>query len=317
MCASSVFAFSLLETDTLVEYGSYNTINVEKNSCNPGSGAVRMDVYDKIKQAEVLARYPLGWVFRMSPTDSPDTSLAKILSPPVTLPEELDQIIIRTLEEESREIQNSDEDIILSPTEMESYPGAIIVRFPNPELTSLSRYVRDNHPLPGDRIMKILDQLAYIFSCFFELGIHRFQLDPDIFPINPGDGKLAYMDTGLVNLAKFPEVISFGYLDGKPQFLPPELLCCDDLGAASEVYVFAMLACYLLSGKLPCEHLSLVAAAAENLAVGLPVIEYFGDDRDDSLNLLLSRASVRNPSKRLSPLPEFLGKLRNLLENET
>jgi hypothetical protein len=116
-----------------------------------------------------------------------------------------------------------------------------------------------------------------------------------------------------VNLAKFPETIRLGYLDGRPQFLPPELLKAGELGAASEVYFFAVFAHYLLTGNLPYNTISPVAAAVQCISENLPSVNRFRDERESKLNKWLSQASAQNPGKRMKSVDEFFGGLRDIL----
>ena len=267
-----------------------------------------MALLDKYNNAHFLARYPLGQIFKDS-----EGYIGKVLQPPLTLPEELSHDLIVTLRQESMVLKEPGDETIMPSLDMEESSGELLIRFSNPDHPPLSSYLKKNHPVSPKVIIRILDRLSRIFSRLFELGIHRFQLEPDILTWDVKKRKMYYVDTGLANLAKHPDLVQLGYFDGKPQFLPPELLRLGELGAASEVYVFAVFSHYLLSGSLPFENFSPAAAAAFCINEVLPPVNRFEDLREKEVNQLLARGAEKKPEKRISSLEEFLAKLGEII----
>jgi len=275
---------------------------------------------EKYKTIELVTRYPLGVIYRVIPADLEDKdeekiqerNLVKVFEPPVTLPEELYQDLFATLEEESLALHAILSERILPVLSVEKLPHSIIITMEYPDYPTLAHFVQQHAPLSLILVFSLVEQIRLIFAKFFELGIHRFQVEPDIILIKPKERHILYPDTGLINLAKYPELLRMGYLDGKPQFLPPELLRGGDLSAASEVYVFGVFTYYLFTGALPYADLPMTAAAALSIHEPLPPINRYKDVREKNLNTLIARATRKNPEERISSPLEFLRALRKI-----
>jgi serine/threonine-protein kinase len=216
------------------------------------------------------------------------------------------------MEEESLALQRVLSDRILPVLNVEKSPQSIVITLEYPEYPTLAHFMQQHAPLSLILVFSLVEQLRLIFAKLFELGIHRFQLEPDIILIKPKERHLLYTDTGLINLAKYPEIPRLGYLDGKPPFLPPELLGAGDLSAASEVYVFGVFTYYLLTGTLPFADLPIAAAAALSIHEPLPGINRYKDVREKNLNTLIAKATRKNPAERTSSLQEFMENLRKI-----
>jgi|GEM_PF-555973 len=269
-----------------------------------------MNLAEKYSKINVMLRYPLGEISIGKSRESEEIHMIKIFQPPSTIPEELSHDLLHTLEEETRALQERDPKVIVPPFHSNRIDKGLIAIFNHPSFPSLYQYIHKDNPLKPKTIISLLEQLADIFSHLFDLGIHRFQLEPDLILINPKNHRIVYLDTGLVNLAKYPEIIRLGYLDGKPQFLPPELLRAGELSAASEVYILSVLTHYLFTGKLPFENLSPAAVAAYSIYEHLPPLNRYKNAREPKLNKLISEASEKKPEKRIASVEEFLKKLK-------
>lgn len=275
-----------------------------------------MILSEKYSKIEILTRYPLGHHLKGIVVNTNENHFIKILNPPKTLPEELYQDIIRNQEEEAHTLRKMRTNKIIRCLYHEREKDTLVIGFQYPDIPCLSEYLREHHPLSPDLVVNLLHQLSTIFSLLFSREIHRFQLEPNLLFIIPENHKISYLDTGLVNLAKFPETIRLAYLDGQPQFLPPELLKAGELGAASEVYLFAVFAYYLFTANLPHNMLSPVATASLCISEDLPPLDRFRDERESKLNKWIARASAQNPSKRISSLDEFFNGLQEILFSE-
>ncbi|MBN1902197.1 protein kinase [Candidatus Sumerlaeota bacterium] len=272
-----------------------------------------MILSERYGKIETIARYPLGHLLKGTVLEKNENHFIKMLTPPITLPEELYQELFNNLEEESRTIRKMRSSKILRCLYHEREIDALLIGFPFPENPPLSLFIRENHPLSPELVLSLLDQMSSIFSLLFSREIHRFQLEPELLFITPQNHKIVYVDTGMVNLAKNPETIRLGYLDGKPQFLPPELLKSGELGVSSDVYFFAAFAHYLLTGKLHGQNLSPVTEATLTITESLSPANRFRDEREARLNRWLARASAQKPENRMKTVEEFFDGLRDIL----
>lgn len=262
---------------------------------------------------EVLARFPLGLILRVNPPDSTQPVIAKIFAPPPTLPAEFCEAMLNTMEEEASALRQKDNSQIVPPLEIIRKPGLLIVHFPCAELPTLAQFVKNNKSLSPQTVWEIVKQLEKIHDTLALMDIQRFQLDPDFLTISGEDLRLFYLDLAMANLVKFPEAISFGYLDGLPQLLPPEVVCGKIPGASSPVYLFSVLTHYLLSGEMFLASHPFVGRGVLGISEKLPPVRRFEPVRAEKVNDVLERGADKNPARRIPSLPQFMIELSEAL----
>jgi len=268
-----------------------------------------MSLPKEYESAEILARRPLGLIMRLTLPDAALPIIARAFMPPATLPEEFTSAMIDTMAKEASTLQSMKERTVVSPTDIIRLPDALLVHFPYAELPSLSQFIKSHSPLTPRTSLRIIKQISDITELILQKDIQRLQLEPDFIFVIEDESRIFYMDAALVNLVKFPEIVSFGYLDGRPQLLPPELLCGHELVPASHVYPIGILTYYLLTGVLPLAGQSLIATAVRSLSEKLPPIKRFQPQVASRLSALLGRATDKNPARRISSLKEFMDEL--------
>jgi serine/threonine protein kinase len=287
----------------------------------------KMSLPVEYESAEILARRPLGLIMRLTLPDAALPVIARAFMPPATLPEEFTSAMIDTMEKEASTLQSlarhsfsdgalMEERAVVSPTDIIRLPDALLIHFPYADLPSLSQFIRSRAPFTPRASLNILKQISDISNLLLEKDIHRFQLEPDFIFVLEDETRIFYIDAALVNLVKFPEIISFGYLDGCPQLLPPELLCGHELVSASHVYPLGILTYYLLTGTLPLAGQPLIATAVRSLSEKLPPLKRFQPQAAARLDTLLGRATDKNPARRISSLKEFMDELNAALSPE-
>jgi serine/threonine-protein kinase len=272
-----------------------------------------MSLPAEYEAAEILARRPLGLIMRLTLPDAALPVIARAFMPPATLPEEFTSAMIDNMKEEASILQLMEERNVVSPMDIIRLPDALLTHFPYADLPSLSQFIKSHAPLTPQMSLNILKQISDISEILLRKDIHRFQLEPDFIFILEDESRIFYIDAALVNLVKFPEIISFGYLDGCPQLLPPELLCGHELVSASHVYPLGILAYYLLTGELPLAGQSLIATAVRSLSEKLHPIKRFQPHAAARLSALLGRATDKNPARRTSSLKDFMDEIDTML----
>jgi len=265
------------------------------------------------ESGDVLARLPLGIIIRANPPDSAHPVIAKIFAPPSSLPAEFCETMLNTMAKEASALRETGNNQIVQPLEIIREPGLLIVHFPCANLPALSRFVKNKKPLSPQTVWTFIKQLKKIHDDLAAMNIQRFQFDPDFLTVSEDDLRLFYLDIAMVNLAKHIDAISFGYLDGLPQLLPPEVVCGNSPCAASPVYLFSIMAHYLLSGEMFLDSHSFVARGALGISEPLPPVRRFEPARAEMVNDVLERGSAKNPSCRIPALPQFMIELAEAL----
>ncbi len=120
---------------------------------------------------------------------------------------------------------------------------------------TLEHVLRDG-PLPLERALRILEQLAQGLSVIHAKGIVHRDLKPEnIFVTATPHGEQArLLDFGIARLAQPEEkasVTQAGFVLGTPEYMSPEQATGQTLDAQSDIYSFGVVAYRVLSGALP------------------------------------------------------------------
>lgn len=123
----------------------------------------------------------------------------------------------------------------------------------------LSKVIAREAPLPLDRVVHIISQIAEALSAAHSLGIVHRDLKPEnIMLTRKGNQKdyVKVLDFGIAKMITEEEagkLTQTGFILGTPLYMSPEQLSGEELDARSDVYSLALIAYEMLSGKLPFE----------------------------------------------------------------
>jgi serine/threonine-protein kinase len=141
----------------------------------------------------------------------------------------------------------------------ESEAGAFFLAMEYIDGQSLSQILEQAAPLPIERVVRIVRQIAAALSSAHALGIIHRDLKPDNVMITQKGSDTDYVKVLDFGIAKavaegaHEKLTETGFVLGTPIYMSPEQLSGDDLDARSDVYSLALIAYEMLSGRLPFE----------------------------------------------------------------
>jgi len=120
----------------------------------------------------------------------------------------------------------------------------------------LTKLLKEEGPLPPERVANIVRQAADALSAAHDMGIVHRDLKPDNIMITrnrDGSDCVKIVDFGIAkaadNLAQ--KVTKTGLVIGTPEYMSPEQLAGDKLDGRSDIYALALVAFNMLTGMLP------------------------------------------------------------------
>jgi serine/threonine-protein kinase len=174
---------------------------------------------------------------------------------------------------------------------------------------TLKDLLADDGPLPLDRALPLLEQLAGALDFAHAHGvIHR-----DLKPANiivTGEGRATLVDFGLATMQSAPALTASGLVFGTPMYISPEQIRGDELDGRSDLYSLGVAAYEMLCGKLPFEANSTPALLHHHLYTPpLPISEH-NPALPAHVEAALNKALAKNRAERFQSAREFCGALR-------
>ncbi|HEX6122032.1 MAG TPA: serine/threonine-protein kinase, partial [Ktedonobacterales bacterium] len=180
--------------------------------------------------------------------------------------------------------------------------------------TSLKELVRRVGPLPFDWVWRLGEQLAAALAAAHASGVvHR-----DVKPQN-----VMILDSRLELLAKLTDfgiarqvggdlttLTATGQVLGTPDYLSPEQVLGDPGGPSSDLYALGVVLFELITGRLPFEAETPLAAASRRMVADPPPLTTYREDAPAPLQEVVGIALRREVEERYEHAGEFIQALR-------
>jgi serine/threonine-protein kinase len=202
----------------------------------------------------------------------------------------------------------------------ETPEGLLYLAMQYVEGVTLTQVMRENGVLPPLRALEIVRQVAEGLHAAHILGIVHRDLKPDNVMVMTGDDgvdQVKVVDFGIAKAAGDAArgVTRTGIVMGTPEYMSPEQLAGEDVGAASDQYSLALITFAALTGEAPFRVQStgklVVTRLTElprSLAAVRPDIAW-----PNELELVVRRALERDPGMRYGSTREFAAALHSAI----
>jgi serine/threonine protein kinase len=180
--------------------------------------------------------------------------------------------------------------------------------------TTLKELVRRQGPLPLNWVWRLGEQLCSALAAAHARGVvHR-----DVKPQN-----VMIVDAKLELLAKLTDfgiarqvsghqttLTATGQVIGTPDYLSPEQVLGEPGGPSSDLYALGIVLYELITGRLPFEADTPLAAASRRMVADAPPLSAYRRDVPRPLQEVILLALRREPGERFADLTEFAQALR-------
>jgi cyclic di-GMP phosphodiesterase len=165
-------------------------------------------------------------------------------------------------------------------------------------------------PLPLEEVIGLLAPVASALDHAHEQGLlHR-----DIKPSNlllKADGTPTLTDFGLARMMDdVREITGSGTIVGTPEYMSPEQVSGEQLGAASDRYALAVVAYEMLTGRLPFNGNTPTAVLVSHLNKPMPPTPELVGEVSAHVEEVLRRGLAKEPNDRYPSAAEFIQALQ-------
>lgn len=181
--------------------------------------------------------------------------------------------------------------------------------------TNLKEYLRDNFPLPLERIQSIMEQILSAVAQAHSLGIiHR-----DLKPLNilmDKEGNIKISDFGIAMALNDEGMTQTNSVLGTVHYLSPEQACGSQATKRSDIYSLGVILYELLTGSVPFVGETPVSVAIKHSRNELPSVRKKDPSIPQSLENIITRATAKDPTDRYSSVEDMLEDVSTSLDPE-
>lgn len=182
---------------------------------------------------------------------------------------------------------------------------------------SIADDVRKNGPIDPQRASHILTQIGEALAVAHRQGIiHRdLKLDNMILDEN---GNAYLTDFGIAkDLGRNLNITQQDAILGSPAYLSPEQIKGEELTPQTDIYAMGIALFQMLTGELPFNETTAAALMYKHLSEPIPDITTQRSDLPPMVNLVLQKATTKDPEDRYSDIIAFVKDFRRAIRGTT
>lgn len=180
--------------------------------------------------------------------------------------------------------------------------------------TDLKHYIKDNFPIPYQKVVDIVSQILAGLDAAHSAGIVHRDIKPQNILIDKA-GRVKIVDFG-ISLARS----EFGMTQtntvlGSVHYLSPEQTRGGITTNKSDIYATGIILYELLTGKVPFEGETAVSVALKHSQTSIPLVRDFDKHIPQALENVIIKATAKNPNNRYPTAEDMREDLQTALSS--
>jgi putative two-component system response regulator len=169
---------------------------------------------------------------------------------------------------------------------------------------------RIGKPMPLREAVRILEQLAGALDHAHQHGILHRDIKPSNILLRT-DGTPVLADFGLAKIAgSLRRLTSSGTVMGTPEYMSPEQAADEDIGPASDLYSFAVVAYEMLTARVPFGADTPAATLLSHVTKEMPPTRELRGELSAHVEGVLRRGLAKRPQERYATAAQFVAALK-------
>ena len=202
----------------------------------------------KYRILEEIGRGGMGVVYKAHDTVLDRPVAIKVLAPHLTW----DQEFVQRFLHEARAAARLKHTNIVTIYDVGQVQGYHFIAMEYLEGHSLAEIIRHEGPLPPERAVRILDQIAQALDYAHVQGLIHRDVKPGNVIVSPQD-HATLTDFGVAKALAGSRLTRSGTMLGTPSYMAPEQVSGQPVGPATDVYALGVVAYEMLGGRPPFE----------------------------------------------------------------
>jgi serine/threonine protein kinase len=205
-------------------------------------------ILGKYRILEEIGRGGMGVVYKAHDTVLDRLVAIKVLAPHLTW----DQEFVQRFLHEARTAARLKHPNIVTIHDVAQVKGYQFIAMEHLEGHSLAEIIRREEPLPMERAVRILDQIAQALDYAHAQALIHRDVKPGNVIVSPHD-HATLTDFGIAKALAGTRLTRSGTMLGTPSYMAPEQVKQQSIGPATDVYALGVVAYEMLGGRLPFE----------------------------------------------------------------
>ena len=179
--------------------------------------------------------------------------------------------------------------------------------------TDLKKYIQENHPIPYNKVIKIMVQILSGISNAHANGIIHRDIKPHNILIDH-EGTVKITDFGIAVALSQNSITQTNSILGSVQYMSPEQARGNLVTKQSDVYSLGIVLYEMLTGTVPFEGESAVSVALKHFQAPIPSLREFDSRVPQPLENVVLKATAKEPKNRYASVNEMLLDLETALD---